>query len=46
MGFMHLKTKTKEKFRLKTKLTETEIWKSILYNLCRIISASKRRLNF
>ena len=46
MGFMHLKIKIKEKFKLKTKLTNTKIKKSILYKLCRIISDSKRRSNF
>ena len=46
MGFMHLKIKIKEKFKLKTKLAKTKIQKSVLYKLCRIFSASRRRLNF
>ena len=46
MDFMHLKIKIKEKFKLKTKLTERNILKFILYNLRIICLASKRRLNF
>ena len=43
---MHLRIKIEEKFKLKTKLTKTKLQKSILYKLCEIFSATKRRLNF
>ena len=46
MGFMDLKIQIKEKFKLKTKLTETKIQKSVPYKLRRMASASKRRFNF
>ena len=43
---MHLKIKIKEKFKLKTKLIEAKIKRSILCKLCRIVSAFIRHLNF